>query len=102
MQEQLYPGASKELARKRAQLAPQASAAFKAFGAAVFADGALPRKTKELIAVAAAHVTQCPYCIRGHAEAALKAGATEQEVRTLRGIVATLSRGKGKSRKSPT
>lgn len=80
MQEQLYPGPSKELAQKRAQLAPQVSAAFKAFGAAVFADGALPRKTKELIAVAAAHVTQCPYCIRGHTESALEAGATEQEV----------------------
>ena len=80
MQEQLYPLGSKELARKRTQLAPEISAAFKAFGAAVFADGALPRKTKELIAVAAAHVTQCPYCIRGHTEAALKQGATEQEV----------------------
>ena len=30
--------------------------------------------------MAAAHVTQCPYCIRGHTESALKAGATEQEV----------------------
>ena len=46
----------------------------------MFADGALPSKTKELIAVAVAHVTQCPYCIRGHSELAMKKGATEQEI----------------------
>jgi hypothetical protein len=33
---------------------------------AVFADGALPTKTKQIIAVAVAHVTECPYCINGH------------------------------------
>src|SRR4029078_11379306 len=54
--------------------------AFSAFGERVFADGALPSKTKQLIAVAVAHVTQCPYCIRGHTEEARKQGATEQEV----------------------
>ena len=37
-------------------------------------------KTKQLIAVAVAHVIQCPYCIRGHTQAALKAGATEAEI----------------------
>jgi len=75
-----YPPLSKELARKRAQLAPEASAAFKAFSQRVFADGALPAKTKQLIAVAVAHVTQCPYCIRGHTALAVKHGASGQEV----------------------
>ena len=56
------------------------STALSAFGQRVFADGALPSKTKELIAVAVAHVTQCPYCIRGHTELALNKGATEQEI----------------------
>jgi AhpD family alkylhydroperoxidase len=46
----------------------------------VFADGALSGKAKQLIAVAVAHVTQCPYCIRSHTQAALKAGATGQEI----------------------
>ena len=55
-------------------------AAFNAFSKAVFADGALPSRTKQLIAVAVAHVTQCPYCIRGHTDAALKNGASEQEI----------------------
>jgi alkylhydroperoxidase family enzyme len=39
--------------------------AFQAFSQRVFADGALPGKVKQLIAVAVAHVTQCPYCIKG-------------------------------------
>jgi AhpD family alkylhydroperoxidase len=47
---------------------------------AVFADGALPAKMKQIIAVAVAHVTQCPYCIKGHTRAALHAGATPQEL----------------------
>ena len=40
----------------------------------------LPTKTKQLIAVAAAHITQCPYCIRGHTKAALRHGATAEEI----------------------
>jgi AhpD family alkylhydroperoxidase len=61
-------------------LAPNEQAAFEAFGKAVFADGALPVKTKQIIAVAVAHVTQCPYCISGHTKAALRAGATPEEL----------------------
>jgi AhpD family alkylhydroperoxidase len=80
MDSHLYTPGSKELARKRAQLAPEIFAAFKAFGTLVFADGTLPTKTKQLIAVAVAHVTQCLFCIRGHTELALKHGATQQEV----------------------
>src|SRR5512139_3708057 len=41
---------------------------------------ALPRKVKELIALAVAHTTQCPYCIEGHVKAAKKEGATDQEI----------------------
>ena len=50
------------------------------FRDAIFADGALPAKTKQLIAVAVAHVTQCPYCIRGHTDAALHQGASAEEI----------------------
>lgn len=80
MDESLYPHAGPEIARKRRELAPDPLSAFKAFSASVFAEGALPSKTKQLIAVAVAHVTQCPYCIRGHTQGALKAGATEAEI----------------------
>src|SRR3546814_5116577 len=64
MDQSIYPVMSKELAKQRTELAPEIQAAFKAFSSAVFAEGALPKKTKQLIAVAVAHVTQCPYCIK--------------------------------------
>jgi AhpD family alkylhydroperoxidase len=80
MSEAIYPTSTRELAQKRRELAPETEAAFSAFSRQVFADGALPAATKQLIAVAVAHVTQCPYCIRGHTRAALRAGATRQQV----------------------
>lgn len=76
----MYPEASIELNRQRKALAPAAATAFKAFSDSVFADGALSSKTKDLIAIAVAHVTQCPYCIRGHTASALRKGATQEEV----------------------
>lgn len=69
-----------ELAKRRRDLAPETEAAFQAFSQKVFAEGALSVKVKQLIAVAVAHVTQCPYCIKGHTKAALRHGATEQEL----------------------
>ena len=81
MQEnKLYPIASPELARKREQLAPETLNAWRAFSRQAFAEGALTAKTKDLIAIAVAHVTQCPYCIRAHTKSALAKGATEQEI----------------------
>lgn len=80
MDDSMYPQWTPKVATQRRELAPDALAAFMAFNRAVFADGALPAKTKELIAVAVAHVTQCPYCIRGHTSGALKQGATQQEI----------------------
>jgi len=80
MEQHMYPKVSKDLAQKRRTLAPEIYSAFRAFGERVFADGALPLKTKQLIAVAVAHVTQCPYCIRGHTGLALQKGATDQEI----------------------
>lgn len=80
MDHPLYPEASTDIARKRKQLAPAPLEAFQNFSRAVFADGALPAITKQLIAVAVAHTTQCPYCIKGHTKAALHAGATEEQI----------------------
>ena len=79
-QDQLYQPITKEISDQRKLLAPDTMEAFKAFSARVFADGALPTKTKQLIAVAVAHVTQCPYCIRGHSSAALQHGASAEEI----------------------
>lgn len=79
-QERIYPQATKEFAEQRKNLAFKTAEAFKAFSQSVFAEGALPTKTKQLVAVAVAHVTQCPYCIRGHTKLALQHGATPQEI----------------------
>jgi AhpD family alkylhydroperoxidase len=80
MSDPMYPSASLDLARKRRELSPEIEAAFAAFGQKVFAPGALPVKIKQLIAVAVAHVTQCPYCIKGHTKAALRHGASHEEL----------------------
>ena len=80
MSEAMYPPSSSEIRRKRRGLAPEIHAAWDAFSERVFAEGALPAKTKQQIAVAVAHVTQCPYCIKGHTRAALHHGATHQEL----------------------
>ena len=80
MEQRLYPAPSKEVSQRRKDLAPEIYAAFQSFSQRVFADGALPSKTKELIAVAVAHVTQCPYCIRGHTKRAIVKGASSQEI----------------------
>src|SRR5258707_15863706 len=79
-QEEIYPPQTRKLADQPQRLAPNPAEAFKAFSQSVFADGALPAKTKQLIAVAVAHVTQCPYCIRGHTKAAMQHGATPEEI----------------------
>ena len=80
MNHDLYPSLTGELSRKRRDLAPNAAAAFHEFGRAVFGDGALSRRIKQIVAVAVAHATQCPYCIRGHTRAALLAGVSEAEL----------------------
>src|SRR5512138_224275 len=62
------------------QLAPESMAGFKALDEAALTAGAIPKKYKELMAIAVALTTQCPYCIEVHRKAARAAGATDQEV----------------------
>lgn len=80
MSDSLYPKMTQAVAQRRHGLAPEIDDAFREFSRAVFKPGALDGKTKQLIAVAVAHVTQCPYCIRGHTRAATRAGASAAEV----------------------
>lgn len=89
----VYPASSPEIARRRRELAPEIHAAFDAFGDKVYADGALSSRTKHLIAAAVAHVTQCPYCIRGHTQAALRHGATPQELMEALWVAAEMRAG---------
>ena len=80
MPKDIFPHSTPRLVEIRRKLAPDVHEAFAVFSERVFAEGALPTKTKQLIAVATAHVTQCPYCIRGHTKAALREGATAEEI----------------------
>ena len=80
MAKRMYPAATPEIAARRGQLAPEINEAFENFSRAVFAEGALPEKTKQLIAVAVAHVNQCPYCITGHTKLARRKGASPEEI----------------------
>ena len=60
--------------------APESFRAFLEFDGKAFADGALPARTKELIAIGIAQITQCPWCIDAHTGRALQAGASEAEI----------------------
>ncbi len=78
--ESVYPPGTAEIGRRRKELAPEIHDAFETFSRAVFSPGALPEKTKQLIAVAVAHTTQCPYCIAGHSQLARRKGASDEEI----------------------
>lgn len=78
--ESIYPKVSSVLADKKAELSPKIIDTWRNFSKTVFEDGALPEKTKHLIAVAVAHVTQCPYCIRSHTRQAIRKGAKKEEI----------------------
>ena len=75
-----FPKGTRAHADRRRELTPEAAATFHAFSEAVFAEGALDRRTKQLIAVAVAHVTQCPWCIEGHVKGARRDGASDAQI----------------------
>ena len=56
-------------------------------------DGAVPRKYRELIALAVAFTTQCPYCIEAHVKGAKIAGASREEITESSLIAAALRAG---------
>jgi len=70
-----------KLLKEMSRLAPED---FKAWanldGIVAREDGKIPRKYRELIAIAVAHTTQCVYCIEVHTKNAKKVGATKEEV----------------------
>jgi AhpD family alkylhydroperoxidase len=89
----VYDSANMKKLKAMRDLAPEPMAAFDALNAAVFKDGALSVKVKELIAVAVAVTTQCPYCIDAHVKKAKAAGATEAELTEATLVSAALRAG---------
>lgn len=76
------------------QLAPTEFSTFVEFDKTVGRDGgAIPRKHRELIAIAVACTTQCPYCLDVHTRAAKRAGATREEVTEAAMLAAALRAG---------
>jgi AhpD family alkylhydroperoxidase len=89
----MYDMANLKKLKTMKELAPDGMAAFNALNDAVFKDGALSVKVKELIAVAVALTTQCPYCIEVHAKKAKAAGCTEAELAEVTMVAAALKAG---------
>jgi alkylhydroperoxidase/carboxymuconolactone decarboxylase family protein len=80
MSDHYYHSDDMKKLRKLRELKPDLFKSFVDFDSKVFEEGALSVKTKELIAVSTAHITQCPYCIDAHTKRAKKAGATDAEI----------------------
>jgi AhpD family alkylhydroperoxidase len=79
--------------KRMGELAPEAFKGFAVFDEAAFKHGVIPLKYKELMAVAVALTTQCPYCIEIHSKRARSAGANEQELTEATLIAAALRAG---------
>ena len=79
--------------KKLDQEAPDAMKAFWAFDKAAFSAGAVDVRTKQLMAVAVALTTQCPYCIELHMKAARDAGATDQMLAETATVAAAMRAG---------
>jgi AhpD family alkylhydroperoxidase len=79
--------------KKLDENAPDAMKAFWAFDKAAFAEGALSVREKQLIAVAVALTTQCPYCIELHNKAAREAGASDAQLSEAAMVAAAIRAG---------
>lgn len=79
-QESLYQKENIKRLSEFSKLAPDAFKSFAALDGAAVAEGVIPRRTKELIAIAVAHVTGCPYCIDIHVNAAKELDVSKEEI----------------------
>lgn len=77
---EMYPPYTREITKEKEALTPKEMEAWRHFSRTIFEAGALPEMTKQIIAVAVAHDTQCPYCIKSHTKQALKKGASKQQL----------------------
>lgn len=94
MSDHYHDPADLKLMRELRNLAPEDFNAWLGLEKTVGRDnGAIPRKYRELIAIAVAATTQCPYCLEGHAKAAHAAGASRAEVAEATFIAAALRAG---------
>ncbi len=84
------------LLKEMKKLAPAEFEAWVGLDSIVGREGsAIPRKYRELIAIAVACTTQCPYCIEVHTKAAKKAGASREQIVEASLLAAALRAGGG-------
>lgn len=91
-----YPETTKQISanlRKLRNDIPDVMKGFSALAQAASLDGALDKKTKELIALALGVAAHCDGCIGFHAEALVKLGATRQEVEETLGMAVYMGGG---------
>ena len=93
MPEYFYSLDARKYRPKLAELNGDILDAWGQFNSKALAAGALSVREKELIAVAAAHITRCPYCIEGHTKKAKEAGATDEEIAEAIFVAIALSAG---------
>ena len=72
---------------------PEVYQGFSAMASAAYADGALPKKVKELMALVVGVVEQCDGCIASHSRGAVRAGATRQEAAEAIGVAIAMHGG---------
>jgi AhpD family alkylhydroperoxidase len=89
---QITRSVSASLVKLRADK-PDIMRAFSALGEAATADGALSRKTKELIAVALGVAAHCDACLGFHLQILIKLGATRAEVEEALGVAVYMGGG---------
>lgn len=70
---------SSQLAKMRKEI-PEVMSGFSALSQAAYKDGALDKKTKELIVMALAVAKQCPGCIGFHSQTLVKLQASREEL----------------------
>ena len=93
MHDYFYSMDARKYRTKLAELKGDTLDAFDQFNKKAFAAGALSARDKELIAVAAAHITRCPYCIEAHTKRAKESGATEEEIAEAIFVAVVMSAG---------
>lgn len=90
--EEICGGVSRNLKPLRRDL-PDVMAAFSQLAAAATRDGALDKKTKELIALTLGVAAHCDACIGFHAKALVDLGATRSEVEEALGMAVYMGGG---------
>jgi AhpD family alkylhydroperoxidase len=85
-------GISVQLAKMRKEM-PEVMSGFSAMAAAATKDGALDKKTKELIAMALAVANHCPGCIGFHSQALVKLNASREELMETLGMAVYMGGG---------